>query len=249
VTLHAASTLQPDCELLLQAAVAASQPSTGKTSSLKSDGTGITFSSRLLGEGYHRKVEYSWSCKTAADLSSAEPSSIGIVQPLPAGLFADMNELGNMAKMSSSRAAAVTWTAALLGSADVEATIVESKTAVLVLQANSSGSNSIADGAAVLRVPLHARYAMPTHAPPALNRLRWAQSPLTTTAMPPATLLIFSGDDGSWRDVAKHNDVSWWDVPAASAPHAKLVALGTSTAVVLSCAVVLMEARRLQAGG
>jgi len=248
VTLHAASALQPDCDLLLQAAVAASQPSTGKTSSLKSDGTGITFSSRLLGEGYHRKVEYSWTQSFAADRNSEKQNSIGIMQPLPAGLFADMNQLSNMAKMSSSSADAVTWTAALLGSADVEATILDSKSVVLVLQANSSGANSIANGAAVLRVPLHARYAMPMHAPPALSKWKWAQSLLTTTALPPATLLVSSGGVGSWRDVAYYDSASGWVVPAASAVHSTPVALATSAAVVLSCAVVLTEARRLRAG-
>ena len=247
MTFHAASTLQRDFKLLLQAAVAASQPLTGKMSSLKS-GTGITFSSRLLGEGYHRKVEYSWTTISAADRNSAQQSSMGIVQLLPAGLFADMNQLGNIAKMSSSRADAVTWTAALLGSADVEGTILDSKSAVLVVQANSSGANSGSDGAEVLLVPLHARYAMPMHAPPALSRWRWAQSPLTTTILPPATLLVSSGGFGSWRDVAYHDTASWWVVPAASALHGTPVALTTSAAVVLSCAVVMMEARRFRAG-
>ena len=246
--LHAASALQPDTrELVLQAAVAASRPSTGKMSPEKAE-AGSIFSSRLLGKGYHRTVEYSWTYELAADLRPAEQSSIGIVQPLPAGLFADMHQIGDIAKMSSSNADAVSWTATLLGSSDVERTIMESKPAVLVVQANSSRANSVSDQRAVLCIPLHARYALPMQAPPGLAGWKWAPSALATTAMPSATLLLSSRGDGRWRDVVDRTDVIWWDVPAASTQHDTRIGIATSAAVVLSCAVVLMEARRLRLG-
>ena len=230
--------------------MAASQPSRGKISALKTD-SGITFSSRLLGKGFHRKVEYSWTRELAADDNTAIQGTVGIVQPLPAALFADLNQLRHSARRSSLRADAVAWMATLLGSsdADTEGTVLESKPGVLVVQANSSGAISASAMGAVFCIPLHARYATPVNAPRALLGWNWARSALVTTALPPATLLLPPlGGNGSWRDGAEQTDVIWWDSPAASLMHGSPVGLATSAAVVLSCSLVLMEAGRLRSG-
>ena len=212
------------------------------------------FSSRLLGAGFHRTVEYSWTCKSAACKPAGE-CSISIIQPLPAALFPDMYQLDDIARMSSSRADAVIWRATLDESLIPEGTEGEGEPIVLVVQARSSVAHGVLNRRAILRIPLHARYAVPVKVPPQSAGSNWATSPTISTAVPLATLLLSSADGTVVIDDSEYlsgtspsTSGSAWDLPAGSKSHGKVVAHATSVAVLMSCTVVVVIAGRQQAG-
>ena len=201
-------------------------------------------SSRLLGKGFHRNIQYSCTCDPAA-CEPGDECSISITQPLPAALFPDIYQLKDMARMSSSRGDAIIWNATLMASHDLEGIKLKSKPAVLVVQARSSVAHGSPDHNAVLRVPLHAHYAMPVNEPPPSATFRWALSPITSIALPSATMLLTCAAKSVWSDTTRQtpeDNINLWDLPAGSMSHGELVAFGTSVAVFLSCFVVLVEA-------
>ena len=226
---------------MLQAAVAAIRPAVADISML-TPAAGIVFSSRLVGMGFHRVVQYSWTCDSAA--CKADVCSIDIIQPLPAALFADIYQLEDMARMGSSRADAVTCTATLLGSPDLEGTSMESRPVVLVVQASRCIGYAAADQPAI--IPLHARYAMPVNQPRPSSRFKYILSPTTSIAMPPATVLLSTANESVRHDTAE--SVSLWELPTGQVSHRKPVEAATFIAVTFSCAFVLRGAGQLQTG-
>lgn len=234
-------------------------------------GASASLEMSLRGSGAHRELIYrlAIACPTAhpsrgSSASSAAvkgssasvpspPVRAALLQPLPAGVFADIYQLDNAAALGQGPPVQ------LFGHVDVESIERYSKPTVLAVLCG--GSAAMATDQATpscpagteLTVPLHARYPHPQQRQQVQQADSWWQTalsvPVTTELAPPLVLVQCpssasgSGEQEQWQaaelEAAQLQRSVLWERPAGNLRHGTLVAGGTAAALVLGVVAVL----------
>lgn len=196
-------------------------------------------STNLTGSGFHRTLEYSVQFRCTA-ASAAPPAAlkagcrVALLQPLPAGLYANIYELENAASVGQGPQVR------LFGTVDVESIEQYSQPTVLATYAPLHLIDGCATATATF--PLHGRYPRP-QMPSSQGWKAWVLSPLQTVRQAPPTLLVSCGDGGKWQQVqiASSEGVTW-NLPTGNALHTAVASLATACAVLGAAWVVLHAA-------
>ena len=201
----------------------------------------VTTGVELAAKGFHSHIQYSLNRQQATDHSVCQMT---VLQPLPAGVYADPYELANIAGISST---AVTNQLQLLsyhvfGKIDVEKIEPDCEPTLLSVSANIYKQPSTMNAETVtslhLKVPLHARYPAPhsQHAEdlhPAHHPYHMYSLQDPTVILRCSTKMSHQGNDGTrlCQDVchitSATQDLSW-TVPAGLTKHAWFVQIATS---------------------
>lgn len=223
-------------------------------------GPELALKAELVGEGFHRELRYTWSRALAASEGHTAPDTggcqIGIIQALPAGVYADMYQLENLARMSggsNSDHPDMRWSPQLYGALDVEKTASECEPTVLVMnvtQADAAWGQEMA-----LAVPLHARYPSPQRQQSRESPWSFFSSQVVAVPIAAPSVVVKCGEAvaGSASPYTlqqpSESATLLWNVPAGNMMHRKLVTVGTGLAAVLGSVAVAVAAMAVAGTG
>lgn len=207
---------------------------------------------KLAAKGFHSHIEYTFDRQL---LAKSKVCQITVLQPLPAGVYADPYELANVVGMPSTKPQLQLAAYHVFGKIDVEKIEPDCEPTVLSVSANISIASLYLSAATLsarepeayhLKIPLHARYPVPHSQHPGHSDLYHNYTIEAPTVMlrcldplPQQT----SGAATVCQDVcyvssAKHD--LRWTVPVGLDKHARLTQIATSAVAVGSLLALLV---------